>query len=368
MSLLVLSAPDTLKVTTRFSPDQLVNLMAGVFSRVSQSDPSGIVQPHRTTVSSSNFAALFMPSRLAAAGTTMKVVSLPSASAPLDVKARGLPASTIVLDERDGHVKAIVNARLLTALRNAAGSLLATRLLLPADTPPTSIVAVGAGAQIQAHLSLFLAAYPSIKSCTIFNRSDNPRVHSLRDYIRASFPHVDATTGLLSSPHGLDGPALRDAVEHASIIVTATSSTVPLFPSEYVRAGTHLCLIGSYKPEMHEIDTDLVKRAGRVVVDQKSACLIEAGELISARCTESDLVELGQLLDITSELGETSWVPRADTVQDVRRSGDVTIFKSVGVGVQDVAIACAVVDRAVKDGIGRVIEDYDAELPLEGVR
>lgn len=120
MSLLVLSAHDTFQVATRFSPDQLVDLMAGVFSRVSQSDP-GIVHPHRTTVCSSNFAALFMPSRIAAAGTTMKVVSLPSASAPLDVKARGLPASTIVLDERDGHVEAIVNARLLTALRNAAG-------------------------------------------------------------------------------------------------------------------------------------------------------------------------------------------------------------------------------------------------------
>ena len=93
---------------------------------------------------------------------------------------------------------------------------------------------------------------------------------------------------------------------------------------------------------------------------------IEAGELISAGSTESDLVELGQLFDLTPDA--TSWTPRADAVERVRKSGDVTIFKSVGVGVQDVAIACAVVERAIKEKIGRVIDDYDEELPLERMR
>lgn len=58
----------------------------------------------------------------------------------------------------------------------------------------------------------------------------------------------------------------------ASIVVTATSSTVPLFPSSFVSPGTHLCLIGSYKPTMHEIDSELVLRAGKVIVDSKEAC------------------------------------------------------------------------------------------------
>ncbi|RPD53088.1 NAD(P)-binding protein [Lentinus tigrinus ALCF2SS1-7] len=352
MSLLVLSARDTFEVTTRFGPDELVDLMAGVFSQLSSSDP-GIVQPHRTTISTQNHTALFMPSRIASSGTTMKVVSVPTAGAPEDVKARGLPASTIVMDEHSGHVRAIVNARLLTALRNAAGSLLSARLLLRSE--PTSIVAIGAGAQVQAHVSLFLTAYPSIRTCTVFNRSQNARLQSLCDRIGSRFPAVQISTGILSPA---ESPILRERIGQASIIVTATSSKEPLFPSEYVRAGTHLCLIGSYTPQMHEIDTGLVKRAGKVVVDQKSACLTEAGELITAGSRESDLVEIGQLLDVK----HPSWTPRADVVQDVRQSGDLTIFKSVGVGVQDVAIACAVVDRAVKDGIGRQIEDYDEEL------
>ncbi|KAI0702363.1 NAD(P)-binding protein [Cerioporus squamosus] len=357
MSLLVLSARDTLEVTTRFSPDELVDLMAGVFSQLTSSDP-GIVQPHRTVISTQNHTALFMPSRIASSGTTMKVVSVPTAGAPEDVRARGLPASTIAMDEHGGHVKAIVNARLLTALRNAAGSLLSARVLLPSNFKPTSIVALGAGAQIQAHVSLFLSAYSSIQTCTIFNRSKNARLQALCDRIGQGFPAVRVSTGTLSSVDEQEGPTLRECIGQASIIVTATSSMEPLFPSEYVRPGTHLCLIGSYKPEMHEIDTDLVKRAGKIVVDQKSACLVEAGELISAGCTESDLVEIGELLDMEG----SSWTPRSGIVQEVQRSGDITIFKSVGVGVQDVAIACAVVDRAMKDGIGKRIEDYDEDL------
>ena len=120
MSLRILSDSDVSKVTTRFSPDELVNLMADVFSRLSKSDP-GVMQPPRTTVPSGNHTCLFMPSRVASAGTTMKVVAVPTTTAPLDVKERGLPASTIVVDERSGGVRAIVNARNLTGLRNAAG-------------------------------------------------------------------------------------------------------------------------------------------------------------------------------------------------------------------------------------------------------
>ncbi|PIL34380.1 hypothetical protein GSI_03155 [Ganoderma sinense ZZ0214-1] len=299
-----------------------------------------------------------MPSRVAPTGTTMKAVAVPTATAPQDVKERGLPASTIVVDERSGGVKAMVNARNLTALRNAAGSLLATRLLLPSNPGPETIVAFGAGAQIQAHLSVFLAAYPSIRSCTIFNRSLGPRVDKLCDLIGRSFPTVRITVAALSNDDKTTGVSLREEVGQADIIIAATSSTKPLFPSDYVRPGTHLCLIGSYKPEMHEIDTALVKRAGRVVVDQKSACLHEAGELIAAGCTETDLVELGQLYDYAGD--QNRWTLRGDKTEDIRAAGDITIFKSVGVGVQDVVIACAVVQRAMEEGIGHVIEDYDA--------
>ena len=126
MSLLVLSAADVAKVTSTFSPDELVALMANVFSRLSERRRD-IEQPHRVTLSMAHHTSLFMPSRITCAGTTMKVVSVPTSDAPKEIKEKGLPATTIVLDEQFGSVKAVVNARRLTALRNAAGMYSASR-------------------------------------------------------------------------------------------------------------------------------------------------------------------------------------------------------------------------------------------------
>lgn len=122
MDLLVLSGNDVDKIITKFSPIDLVNLMAKVFADLatSSNDESQVSIPHRSTITSTNHRILFMPSRLASFGASVKIVSVPTANAPVDIKARGLPGSTAVIDEQSGEVVALVNARKLTALRNAA--------------------------------------------------------------------------------------------------------------------------------------------------------------------------------------------------------------------------------------------------------
>ncbi|KAI0919477.1 hypothetical protein AcV5_001530 [Taiwanofungus camphoratus] len=375
MSLLVLSEADVAQITSEFSPDELVNLMAQVFFRLSSgSSPgaSGIDQPDRLSLSMVHHRSLFMPSRISSIGTAVKVVSVPTSTAPSAVKRRGLPASTLVLDEQTGSVKAIVNAKHLTALRNAAGSLLASRLLLSSDSRPCTLLAIGAGAQISSHVFLFLTSFPSITACTIFNRSINARLISLVSSLKERFPSVRFEMGELpaassTTPNSnmrldeVQDAGLRSHVRNANVIITATSSTVPFFPSEYVSPGTHLCLIGSYTPDMHEIDRDLVKRGGTIVVDSRVACLHEAGELISAKLGPSDLVELGELIQFpVDDLRDgDSWTIRDEKIKEIKTSGDVTIFKSVGVGVQDVAIATAVVSSAERSEIGVWIKEYD---------
>lgn len=124
MSLLVLSASDVERIIVKFSPDELASLMARVFFSLSNpTSPSSadIQQPHRISLSMRNHTSLFMPSRISSMGSTMKVVSVPLPSASQAAKEGGLPASTVVLDETSGNVRAIVNARQLTALRNSAG-------------------------------------------------------------------------------------------------------------------------------------------------------------------------------------------------------------------------------------------------------
>jgi ornithine cyclodeaminase/alanine dehydrogenase-like protein (mu-crystallin family) len=127
----------------------------------------------------------------------------------------------------------------------------------------------------------------------------------------------------------------------ADVICTATSSTQPLFNSEWLKFGAHVNLVGSYTPEMREADPGLIKRAGqRIIVDEAKSCLVEAGEIIDAELTENELIEIGTLVRAVA----------SEAIAKIKAAGNVTVFKSVGVGAQDVAIAALMVELAEKDG------------------
>jgi ornithine cyclodeaminase/alanine dehydrogenase-like protein (mu-crystallin family) len=277
----------------------------------------------------------------------------------------GIPGTTLVLDEASGGVRAVVNSRALTALRNAAGkltmvceyctsyilsrlgSVLATQLL--ATPTPSHITLFGAGLQIKQHARLLTQTYSSIKHCTIINRSSNERFNQLLADLRSEFPNVTFEGLVSSSP---PNPQIESAVQGADVICTATSSTYPLFDSTWLKPGAHVNLIGSYTPAMREADVGLIKRAGRrIVVDEAKSCLVEAGELVDAEVLENEMVEIGVLVRGGVE-GEVN-------VARVKEAGDVTVFKSVGVGAQDVAIAALMVELAERDGKVGVRVPYD---------
>ncbi|KIL60766.1 hypothetical protein M378DRAFT_83327 [Amanita muscaria Koide BX008] len=389
-SLLVLSASDVDRITSTFSPKELMLLMSQAFLVALCSgakDSPSAYTPHRTSIPIKNHAVLFMPARIVKSyhevsdfflpGTTIKVVSVPSSSGDL----RGIPASTLVLDEETGGIKAIINARDLTALRTAAGSLCSTVLVGPRK--PTSIVAFGTGKQIQAHLILHLTHFPSICSCTVIYRS-NARTPQLRSSLEHRFPSVTFTY-FPSQTTTLDDTTMhiKAALWEASIIVCATPSTKPLFPSHWVRAGTHVILVGSFRPEMKEVQKELIERAVPVrsdirnvirgverdrprrmlVVDSRLACKLEAGEIIDAGLSDEDVVEIGDLIEQISDFDSflDSAIKREDA-EEVNGAEDdsITLFKSVGLGVQDVAIACAVIRKAEEMGdIGTRVLEYD---------
>jgi ornithine cyclodeaminase/alanine dehydrogenase-like protein (mu-crystallin family) len=158
---------------------------------------------------------------------------------------------------------------------------------------------------------------------------------------------------------------IEAAVRNADIICRATPSTAPLFPSESVHPGTHIILVGSYTPEMAEVDSALVRRARVVLVDSRSACAVEAGELIAASVPQTCVVEVGELLRRAPAPAHgdepRGWEPDAQRIAEVLSAGngDITIFKSVGIGAQDVAIAVVTVDWAREMGIGTVVLDFE---------
>jgi ornithine cyclodeaminase/alanine dehydrogenase-like protein (mu-crystallin family) len=143
----VLRASDVDQILRSTSPQELLSLMALVFARLSahsaqassSAQPSTtsstsaistsaistsappLAMPHRLSVPTASHTALFMPARLAPFGTSIKVVAVPSPTSSSDIKAKGLPASTLVLDEKTGAPRALINASALTAVRTAAG-------------------------------------------------------------------------------------------------------------------------------------------------------------------------------------------------------------------------------------------------------
>jgi ornithine cyclodeaminase/alanine dehydrogenase-like protein (mu-crystallin family) len=282
------------------------------------------------------------------------------------------------------------------------GSLLSTTLVGPSH--PTNIVAFGAGQQILAHLDLHLKAYPSVQSCTIINRSMNQRFKDMISSLRSRHPTSRAVQENLkclewTAPVSQQGSPesscpdevandntqkVQDALSVASIIITATPSRVPLFPSSWVPSGAHVILIGSYTKDMREVDRELIMRAVTdkndsesrplLLVDSVQACFEEAGELVDARLAAEQMVEIGK---VVLERRQGNLGLEASKVKDLEEDGGkyktvalkdfdgpITLFKSVGVGLQDVAIVCAVVDKAeemrnLEDGVGVLVEGYD---------
>lgn len=207
----------------------------------------------------------------------------------------------------------------------------------------------GAGAQIHAHATVLIASYPQIRHCTVVTRTYNTRLVTLLDHFRVDIPGVEFI-GLAweLAAHGQNNPNVEKAVKTASIICTATSSTTPLFPDEWISPGTHINLIGSYTPEMHEVSSRVIERAQIIIVDSRPACEKEAGELIAVPGCLEKAHELGEL--------------RRD-VKMVHESGDdnekpISIFKSVGVSVMDAAIANLVVKKARELDCGMIVP-YD---------
>ena len=137
-----------------------------------------------------------------------------------------------------------------------------------------------------------------------------------------------------------------EAVQGADIVITATTSATPVFDGSKLAPGTHVTGVGSFTPEMREVDTALVQRA-RVIVDQREGALAEAGDLagpIADGVVDASVVdaEIGEIV-----LGRAA----ARTSRD-----EITFFKSVGNAAQDVAVAALVLERAEARGLGALVD------------
>ncbi len=247
---------------------------------------------------------------------------------------RGLPshlATIFLLDPDTGALIALMDGRYITEARTAAVSAVSARHMARPDAATLAIL--GAGVQARSHLEALAAVRP-IRQVRVWS----PTTASRERFVAEMSGHVPAAITAAGSAEA--------AVRDADIIVLVTSSPTPVLDSVWVAPGTHVISVGACRPDQREMDPALVAR-GRLVVDSRAAALVESGDVVLA-------IAEGRV-DASHVRGELGDVVRGALAG--RTSPDeVTIFKSLGLAVEDVAAADLVYRRALETGAGTQLE------------
>jgi ornithine cyclodeaminase len=227
----------------------------------------------------------------------------------------------------DGEPLMVCDGAALTAIRTGAASGVATQVLALPDARRGALF--GAGAQAETQLLAMLAARP-LESVAVVAR----RPAHARDFCR----RLDAAVAARLEPAASPDEAVRDA----DIITTATSSCEPVFDGRLVKLGAHINAVGAYRADMRELDPYAMARA-RVYVDSREAALAEAGDLVMP-LRDGTIDEA----HVRGELGEVL----LSRVRGRESAEDITVFKSVGLAVQDLIAAMEIYRRAQQHDVG----------------
>lgn len=236
-------------------------------------------------------------------------------------------------DSTSGALMALIQADRLGQLRTGAATGVASAALAAEQLEQVGLIGTGLQAATQL---LAVDTVHQIDRVHIFGRDRERRER----FVATHQPHVRTQLVAVESASA----ACRDS----EVVITATTSREPVLKAEDLKPGTVVHAMGSNFRKKRELDLDVFERSTQVIADDVAQCQIEAGELIAA--AEAGLLDWDQVVPLGSLLAgnATGRVPAAD--------GDLTIFKSVGLAVEDIAVAKRVFDRAVKEDIGTLAE------------
>jgi ornithine cyclodeaminase/alanine dehydrogenase-like protein (mu-crystallin family) len=291
------------------------DLIAAMECALTAFSARSVVQPVRTVIEvvpNSSFLAL-MPAYLASTPALgAKLVTLFESNTAL-----GLPthlATIVMLDPQTGALAAIVDGRYITEARTAAVSAVSVKKLAREDVSVLAIL--GSGVQGRSHFEAL------------------SHVRQFRE-VRAWSPTQEHLQAFANETGALAADSPEAAVRGADVIVIAASSHTPILFNDWVAPGAHVVSVGATRPTQREMDPALVARA-RLFVDSRAAAMKESG----------DVIPFGDS-HIVAELGEAAAVRNS--------SDEITIFKSLGLAVEDVAAAHLAITRAKKAGRGVTI-------------
>ena len=327
MKILILGHNDVVRLLPM---TECIEVMSEALSALARGEVS---QPLRTILKPSEVKGVLAMMPAFRAGDTpmfgLKAICVFPGNAAIGKDAH--QGGVLLFSGETGEPLAMVNASAITSIRTAAVSAVATRSLARADASELAII--GAGIQARSHLKA-MASVRSIKRARIASsRLDHARRFATEMQARFTFP-IEA----FKTPEA--------AVRGADLIITATTSREPVIRREWISPGVHINAIGTYSPAAREIDTATMAAAS-LFVDRRESALNEAGDyLIAAKegaiGPEHIRAELGEVL-IGARAGRTS-------------PDEITIFKSLGLAIEDLAAAEHVYRKAQQQDVGSWVD------------
>jgi alanine dehydrogenase len=306
----------------------MADLISAMESALAKFSAGEVLQPVRTVLTVGPTKAYYglMPAYIPEPGSMgAKLVTVFG-----DNHKRGLPshlATILLLDPETGSLIALMDGRYITEARTAAVSAVSARFLARAEA--STLALIGSGVQARSHLEA-LQHVRQLKDIRVWS----PRPHSREQFIAEMSPRLGIPIQ--------DAPSAEAAVSGADLIVLATASKTPVVESEWVAPGAHIMCVGACRPDQREMAPQLVKR-GRLYVDSRAAALVESGDVVMN-------INDG-LFDKTHLRGEIGELVLG-RVPGRAADADVTIFKSLGMAVEDVVAADLVFRRATETGAG----------------
>ena len=317
-------------------------------------------QPERAVIKRGDHSSLFMPATTPA-HIGVKIVGISPAKPPSpDEKPKPGLQATLTVCDAGGKAVGVLNAAEITAFRTALGSILLYRLRKRTE----NIVVFGAGAQARWHIRLALILRgDEIKKITIINRGK-----ARTDELVAGLKETGVPSHVALEVKQ-EEQSLEDLLVEADVVFCGVPSTTPLFPASYLTSEEarqktrYISAIGSYRLDMQEIDPELLKiiadpqglfkdqvYQGKVAVDSAEGCLVESGELDRAEIRKDGMLEVGKI----QELRESG---SSDGLKEWLEDGFV-VYKSVGVGIMDIAIGSKLLALAKEKGRGVHLDDF----------
>ncbi|MGO5051119.1 ornithine cyclodeaminase family protein [Lachnospiraceae bacterium LCP25S3_G4] len=277
-----------------------------------------------------NGCFLFMPAFSEELGNaSLKVVNI----FPENAK-KGLPtapAQVLLIDGNTGMIRAILDGTYVTQLRTGAASGVAFDLLARKEAKIGALIGVGSQAAEQL---IAMITVRNLEEVRVFARN----YEKTKEFAEKMQLELEATGTKIIPTKTSD-----EAISNADMIITVTPSTSPVFDGSKVKAGATISCVGSYQPQMQELDPVVLARANKIYFDSVDAVLSESGDILiplaDGTITKDDFTgDIGEVL-----LGE---------VKGRELEEEIIVFKSVGIGTQDLVTARYIYDKAIARGIG----------------